>query len=65
MSEDMRFRNRIALALYARSIKMSISDTAWNLLEKNQKTFWENEAEKFIDSANDAGIALYDVDDHR
>lgn len=65
MIDDKRFIDRIARALYAKMISTSSENTAWLFLEENEKIFWKCEAERFIEAANDAGIALYDMDDHR
>lgn len=61
MSEDKRFIDRIARSLYIDSVVFS----KWDLLSESEKQFWRNEAETFIEAANETGIALYDVDDHR
>lgn len=61
MSEDKKFIDRIARSLYIESVVFS----NWDSLSEEQKQFWKNDAERFIEAANEIGIALYDVDDHR
>lgn len=61
MSEDKKFIDRIARSLYIESVVFS----EWNSLSEEQKQFWKDEAERFIEATNEAGIALYDADDHR
>ncbi len=61
MSEDKRFIDRIARSLYIESVVFS----NWDFMTEEQKQFWRDEAERFIEAANETGIALCDVDDHR
>ena len=61
MSEDKRFIERIARSLYSEQYKIS----TWDSISEEKRQFWKDEAERFIEAANEADIALYDVDDHR
>jgi hypothetical protein len=61
MSEDKKFIDRIARSLYAEQYKIS----TWDSMSEEKRQFWRDEAERFIEAANETGIALYDVDDHR
>ena len=61
MSEDKRFIERIARSLYSEQYKIS----TWDFISEEKRQFWRDEAERFIEAANEADIALYDVDDHR
>ena len=61
MSDDKKFIDRIARSLYIESVVFS----NWDSMSEEQKQFWRDEAERFIEAANETGIALYDVDDHR
>lgn len=59
--DDRRFTNRIAHSLFETSYKMK----SWDSLSEPEKQFWLNEVANFIEATNLAGIALYDMDDHR
>ena len=61
MIDDKKFIDRIARSLYAEQYKIS----TWDSMSEEKRQFWKDEAERFIEAANAAGIALYDVDDHR
>jgi len=61
MSDDKKFIDRIARSLYAEQYKIS----TWDSMSEEKRQFWRDEAERFIEAANETGIALYDVDDHR
>lgn len=61
MSEDKKFIDRIARSLYAEQYKIS----TWDSMSEEKRQFWRDEAERFIEATNEAGIALYDADDHR
>jgi len=61
MIDDKKFIDRIARSLYIESVVFS----NWDSMSEEKRQFWRDEAERFIEAANETGIALYDVDDHR
>lgn len=55
MTQDLRFAERIAESL----------SSSWDHKDEKRKEFYLEHAKKFIEAVNQAGIGLYDIDDHR
>jgi len=63
MIDDRKYIDRIARSMYV--MKLGVIDDAWDKLNDETKSFWQNQAEQFIVATNRADIALYDSMDVR
>lgn len=63
--DDFKFAERIARNLYKIKLQGTSFQENWNDVPSYVQELWLTEAKRFISAANEAGIVLYEMDDHR